>query len=59
MVGTAIFASINAHKGIELSRRDDIESLGYALIYLLEGSLPWKSLMCFKNKKERHSLIKL
>ena len=35
VVGTAIFASINAHKGMELGRRDDIESLAYALIYLL------------------------
>lgn len=37
VVGTALFASINAHLGKELSRRDDIESLAYTLIYLLLG----------------------
>ena len=53
MVGTALFASINAHKGSELSRRDDIESLVYTLIYLITGTLPWKNIN-IKKKKERH-----
>jgi serine/threonine protein kinase len=53
VVGTALFASINAHQGFELSRRDDIESLCYTLIYLASGTLPWKSIN-IKNKKERH-----
>lgn len=40
--GSPIFTSIHSHLGRTLSRRDDMESLGYVLVYIFRGSLPWK-----------------
>lgn len=41
--GDMRFASINAHRGYSLSRRDDLESLGYSMVYMFNGRLPWGS----------------
>lgn len=42
IIGSVNFVSLNVHKGIEPSRRDDIESCIYIILYLLQdGQLPW------------------
>ena len=49
--------SIHAHHGVEQSRRDDMESIGYVLIYFMkEGKLPWMGLKT-DDVRERYKMI--
>ena len=56
LTGTVRFASCNALRGGEQSRRDDIESIGYMIIYFLKKRLPWQSITGNK-KMERYLKI--
>jgi serine/threonine protein kinase len=56
LTGTARFASINAHRGFELSRRDDLEAIGNMALYFILGSLPWQNIQS-SQRSEKHQLI--
>lgn len=56
LTGTARYASLNTHLGIEQGRRDDIEGIANVLLYFVRGNLPWQNLKA-NGKKEKYEKI--
>ena len=56
LLGTPRYTSIRCHEGSEQSRRDDLESFLYMILYLFHSRLPWQKTR-HKNKKTRYAMI--
>jgi len=57
LTGTAPYASLNSHRCVELSRRDDLEAMGFMLVYLFRGCMPWSKVHA-RSTHEKHRRIK-
>lgn len=59
LIGTLRYCSLNVTMGIEASRRDDLESLGYIFVHLLKGQLPWEHVEGENKEKKYENIIEL
>jgi casein kinase I family protein HRR25 len=57
IIGTPNFVSTNIHNGVEPSRRDDLISVAYIILYLINGGLPWQTKREIKDIKRQKQLI--
>ena len=57
--GSVRYASCNALRGAELSRRDDLESAGYTILYLFKGKLPWQNIKAKSRKQKLRRIYKI
>ena len=56
LIGSATYTSVNSHNFLEQSRRDDLESIGYILLYLYSGELEWQNVN-LTNVFEKNKMI--
>ena len=60
LTGTARYASVNALRGTEQSRRDDLESAGYVFLYFAQkGNLPWIGLNINERLKRYRKIYEI
>jgi serine/threonine protein kinase len=59
ITGTVRYSSINSHLGLTQSRRDDLESLVYVIVYLVKGRLPWQGIGVHSGQVHHDEVLKL
>lgn len=56
IMGTMRYISMNTHLGNEQTKKDDLESLAYIIIYFIKGELPWQNVKA-NSKKEKYNKV--
>ena len=59
LIGSRSYASINARNFDEISRRDDLESLCYTLIYLVLGKLDWQMISSYNQEHPKLANLRI